>query len=140
MSLVIINITTILAEVSLVIIFFFLVDWSFGKLLFQISAIPWLEKNKGNMLKIRRNIRGFLFLSGFVISLAVIGINGFLIYRGENVRDYSLELLRRIPTGLWIDLGMGILKSIAAIAIAGITLRIANRLLDRVSKVRPECR
>jgi small-conductance mechanosensitive channel len=129
-----INIITIVAEVSLVLIFFFLVDWLFGRLYRQIFKLPLLAKNKTSAAAIRRNVRGFLFLVGFILSLGIVGANGFLIYRGENVRDYSLELVRRIPTEFWISLGLGIVKSIGAIIAASIFLRIFNRLLDILSK------
>ncbi|MGK7927257.1 MAG: mechanosensitive ion channel family protein [Spirulina sp.] len=129
-----INIITIVAEVSLVLIFFFLVDWLFGRLYRQIFKLPALAKSKNSAGAIRRNVRGFLFLVGFLLSLGIIGANGFLIYRGENVRDYSLELFRKIPTEFWIALGLGIVKSIGAIIAASIVLRIFNRLVNMVSK------
>ncbi|WP_204105298.1 MULTISPECIES: mechanosensitive ion channel family protein [Spirulina sp. CCY15215] len=129
-----INIITIVAEVSLVLIFFFLVDWSFSKLYRQIFKIPILEKRKSSASAIRRNVRGFLFLISFLVSLGIVGINSFLIYRGENIRDYSLELIRKIPTEFWISLGLGVVKSIGAIIVTSIALRIFNNGLDSVSK------
>ncbi|MBP0016221.1 MAG: mechanosensitive ion channel family protein [Cyanobacteria bacterium SBLK] len=128
------NIVTVVAEVILVLIFFFLADWLFGRLYRQIFKIPALAKSKDSATAIRRNARGFLFLLGLILSLGVIGANGFLIYRGENVRDYSLELIRRIPQAFWIALGLGILKSIGAIIAASIALRVFNRGLNAVSQ------
>jgi len=127
------NILTIVAEISLVFIFFFLVDWCFGRLYRQIFKISILQTAPINIAVIRRNIRGFLFFLGLLISLAILGLNGFLIYRGESVRDYSLKLLLKIPQELWIALVWGIIKSIGIIITAIIVLRFLNLLLDWVS-------
>ena len=129
-----INIITIVAEVVLVFIFFFLLNWSFNKLYRQIFKISALEIFNSNASVIRHNVRNFIWLLTFLISLALIGINGYLIYRGENVRDYSLQLIRQIPTEFWTNLGLGIVKSLGAIMAANIALRIFNPLLDKVSK------
>ena len=130
-----INILTILAEVSLVFVFLFLVDWCFGRLYKQIlRKVSLLKNKKTNALIIRRNIRGFLFILSLFLSLVIISVNGFLIYRGENVRDYSFKLIRQIPQEFWIALGLGILKSIGVIIGTIIGLRLFNILLDRISK------
>lgn len=129
-----INILTIVAEISLVFIFLFLVDWCFGRLSRQIFKIPLLQKTQTSSSVIRRNVRGLLFLLGLFLSLGIVGVNGFWIYRGENVRDYSLQLLRRIPQEFWIALGWGIIKSIGVIIAEIIAVRLFNLLLDRVSE------
>ena len=129
-----INIITIAAEVVLVFIFFYLVNWCFNKLYRQIFKIPLLEKFKDNVSVIRRNISGFLLLSSFILSLGIIGINGYLVYRGENVRDYSLQIIRKIPTEFWINLGLEIIKSIGIIIVTSLVLRIFDSLLDKVSR------
>lgn len=130
-----INIVTIVAEVSLVFIFFFLVDWCFGKLYRQILIkLPLVGKSQNSISKIRRNFRGFLFLFGLVLSLAIIAFNGFFIYRGKNVRDYSLKLIRQIPQKFWLALGWGIAKSIGIIIATIIVLRVLNLLLDKGSQ------
>ncbi|MEM9541632.1 MAG: mechanosensitive ion channel family protein [Cyanobacteria bacterium P01_E01_bin.42] len=129
-----INIITVVAEVILVLIFFFLADWLFGRLYRQIFKIPALSKAKDSATTIRRNVRNFLYLLSFLLSLAIIGANGFLIYRGENVRDYSLDLIRKIPREFWTNLGLGILQSIGALIAASIALKVFNRLLNALSQ------
>ena len=129
-----INIITIVAEIVLVCIFFFIVNWCFGKLYRQFFKIPILERFNNNASVIRRNVRSFLFFSAIIISLVITGINGFLVYRGENVRDYSLQLIRKIPTDFWLNLGLGIIKSIGVIIVTSLVLRIFDPLLDKVSK------
>ena len=128
------NIITIIAEVSLVLIFFFLVDWCFGRLYRQTLKIPVIQKTSNSISVIRRQIRSFLLFLSLFLSLGIIGVNGFLIYRGKNVRDYSLKLVRQIPQEFWTKLGWGIIKSIIAIIGVIIILRILNFLLNMVSE------
>ncbi|MEM9541631.1 MAG: mechanosensitive ion channel family protein [Cyanobacteria bacterium P01_E01_bin.42] len=129
-----VNIITVVAEVSLILIFFFLVNWLFGRLYRQIFKLPFLAKSKKSAEDIRRSVRGFLFFLSIILSLAIIGANGFLIYRGENVRDYSLELLQRIPREVWIAIGWRLARSVGAIALAGFILGIVNRILNRLQE------
>ncbi|MDJ0675048.1 MAG: mechanosensitive ion channel family protein [Calothrix sp. MO_167.B42] len=128
-----INIITIIAELAINFIFFFLVNWCFNKLYRQVFKIPLLKQFNNNASVIRRNFRIFIFLCCFTISLAIIGINGYLAYRGENVRDYSLSLLSQIPSEFWTALGLGFLKCIGAIIATSIALKIFNPLLDKTS-------
>ncbi|MDJ0798068.1 MAG: mechanosensitive ion channel family protein [Calothrix sp. MO_167.B12] len=128
-----INIITIAAELILVVIFFFLLNWCFDKLYRQIIKIPLLQKINNNPSVIRRNFRVGLFFFSGILSLAIIGINGYLAYRGENVRDYSLQLISQIPTKFWTNLGLRVIKSLGAILAISIALRMFNLLLDKVS-------
>ena len=130
-----INILTILAEISLIFVFFFLVDWCFGKLYRQIARIPIVQRTNSSVSTIRRQIRVFLLLIGLFLALGIIGVNGFLIYRGENVRDYSLKLLSQIPQEFWTELGWGIIKSIGVIIAQIIAMRLFNLLMDRLSEI-----
>lgn len=129
-----INIITIIAEVLLVFIFFFLVNWVLVQLYRNIAKLPFLNIFAGNSAVIRRNVRRFIFFLSFIISLAIIGLNGFLVSRGKNVRDYSWQLFRKIPQEFWIAIGLGIVKSIGVIIALSIALRIFNPLLDKLSK------
>ena len=128
-----INIVTIVAELAINFIFFFLVNWCFNKLYRQIFKIPLLHRFSNNASVIRRNFRIFTFVCSFIIALAIIGINGYLAYSGENVRDYSLYLLSQIPIEFWKALGLGIIQSIGAIIATSIALKILNPLLNKTS-------
>ncbi|MEM9540301.1 MAG: mechanosensitive ion channel family protein [Cyanobacteria bacterium P01_E01_bin.42] len=129
-----VNIVTVIAEVSLVIIVIFLLDWSFSRLYRQLFRLPILKKWQKNATIARRNVRGFLFLIGFLLSLGLIGGNGYLIYRGENVLDYSLNLIQQIPREFWQALGFGIVKSIGAIIFVSLALRFLNPKLEQLAR------
>ena len=135
MNTIAINIITIIAEISLVFIFFFLVNWCFDRLYKKVLLkIPLIKKNEANASVIRRQFRVFLLLLSLLLSLLILGVNGFLIYRGENLRDYSLQLVRQINQDFWTALGWGIIKSMVVILAARIVLKIVNFMLDKVSQ------
>lgn len=88
--------------------------------------VSWLKQGSQTL---RRNIRGILILSGIVLSLGVLGVNGWLLYRGEDLTQYTLTLLRGIPVQFWVTLSLGIVKSISLLILAGIVLRSINHWL-----------
>lgn len=128
------NALTIVAEIAIVIIIFFLVDWVLRKLYKQILRIPQLKNHKNNLSTIQGNIRTFVFLFASLLVLAVVVFNGFLIYRGENIRDFSLQLFRQIPLDFWFTLGLGMVKSMATVFGAWMALRTLNYAVVRLSK------
>jgi small conductance mechanosensitive channel len=79
---------------------------------------------------LRRNMTGLLLLSCLVLCVFIIAANGFLIYRRENIQAYTLELIRRIPSGFWLALGIGIAESIGVIIAAVITLKVIKYWLE----------
>ncbi|TAE98269.1 MAG: mechanosensitive ion channel family protein, partial [Oscillatoriales cyanobacterium] len=95
------NLLIVLAEVGLVIIIFLFLTWLVGnlsKLLIKLSIFK-LDDRGGKIL--RRNITGLLFLTCSVLCILLIGANGFLLYRGEDLQKYTLLLILRIPSEFW---------------------------------------
>ncbi|MEL6438385.1 MAG: mechanosensitive ion channel family protein [Cyanobacteria bacterium J06621_8] len=130
-----INIVTVIAEVSLVFICCFLANWVFKRIYRQIwLKIPFFKNQESTALQIRRRFSRYIWLVGVLLSLIIIGVNGYLIYQGENVRDYSLQLIKRIPQQFWQALGFGIIKSIGAIVATIVVLKVINYLLGLASK------
>jgi len=128
-NLLIINILTILAEISLIIIVLYLLNWVSSKLLKQVSKIGKFNLEK-NTLSLRRKISRFLTISGVVLCLAVLGANGWLIYQGENLQEYTLALMRRQPTEFWVSLGTSVVQSIATVMLAAFSIRPLHNFLD----------
>lgn len=119
-----INILIILAEISLVIIIFFFLIWLVGnlsKLLIKLSIFK-LDEQKVTIL--RRNIKGLLLLLCFVLCTVIIGVNGFLIYQGQDLKKYTQNLIERIPSTFWLTLGIGISQSFGTVIVAAIALKL----------------
>jgi small conductance mechanosensitive channel len=127
------NLLIILAEVGILIIVFLLLRWLVGKLFKLLVRLSIL---KGDDLKIkilRRNITGLLLLSCIVLCILIVGANGYLIYRGENLQQYTIALIRRIPSGFWVTLGIGLAQSIGVVIAAVITLKVIKHWLKIAS-------
>jgi small conductance mechanosensitive channel len=127
------NILIILAEVGLVILVFVLLRWILGKLFKLFIRLSILKSDDIKIRILRRNMTGFLLLSCLLLCVFIIAANGFLIYRRENIQAYTLDLIRRIPSGFWLALGIGIAKSIGVIIAAVIALKVIKYWLEIAS-------
>ena len=124
------DILIILAEVSLLIFLGLLLNWLLGKSFQQLMKVAWLKKGERSAIVLRRNIRGILVLLVVVLSLAIVVANGWLIYQGENLQEYTIKLIRDIPLDFWSGLAIGLLKSLGILALVSITSRPLQRGLD----------
>lgn len=127
------NLLIILAEVCLVIItflFLILLVGNLSKLLIKFSLFNFPERQ----IKIlRRNLTGFLLFACSVLCILLIGVNGFLIYQGQELQKYTLDLIGRIPAGFWLTLGIGIAQSIGIVIFAAIALKLLKYCLTIAS-------
>lgn len=116
----------IFAEVSIVIFVFFLVNWLLNKV-FKLLLKDSVVKSEGRSIKnLRRNIKGLLILTCLVLCILILAANGFLLYRGENLQQYTLLLIHRIPSGFWVTLGIGSAQSIGILILAALALKLVR--------------
>ncbi len=116
----------ILAEVGLIICVLFLLNWLLNKG-FKLVLRNSLVKNEGRSIKtLCRNIKGLLILTCLLSCILIVGANGFLLYRGENLQQYTLLLIERIPSKYWVTLGIGSAKSIGTLILAAIALKFVR--------------
>ncbi|MBD2777758.1 mechanosensitive ion channel family protein [Iningainema tapete] len=125
----------ILAEVSLTIFVFLLVNWLVGKFSGMFINISIFRGQERNIKTLRRNIKGLLILTCLVLCILIVAANGFLLYRGENLQKYTLSLIERIPSGFWLTLGIGIAQSVGTLIVAAIALKIVRYWL-KVANIR----
>lgn len=118
------NLLIILAEVGLVIVTFLLIAWLIANLLKILAKFSILNFENNRIRILRRNLIGVVLLVGFVLCILVVAGNVFLIYRGEDLQKYTLELIRRIPSGFWVTLGIGIAKCVGIIIVAALGLKV----------------
>ncbi|MBD2481420.1 mechanosensitive ion channel family protein [Planktothrix sp. FACHB-1365] len=127
------NLLIILAEVSLVIIIFLVligIVRNSSQLLIKFSIF----KSEDPRIKtLRRNITRLLVLIGLLLCILIVGVNGFLLYQGKNIQQYTLNLISRIPPEFWITLGIGIGQSIGAVVVAVIALKLLKYWLKIAS-------
>ena len=129
------NVLIVLVEVSLVITIFIFLIWlvrNSSQLLVKFSIF----KSEDTRIKtLRRNITRLLLLVCLLLCILIIGANGFLLYQGENLQQYTLNLIGRIPPEFWITLGIGILESIGVVIVAIIALKLLKYWL-KIANIR----
>jgi moderate conductance mechanosensitive channel len=129
------NILIILAQVSIVIFVFLLLSWLVNKLFKVFTKTSILKSEDRSIKTLRRNITGLLLLICLVVCILIVGANGYLVYRGENLQQYTVLLIKRIPPGFWVTLGIGIAQSIGTLITATIALKILKYWL-KVASIR----
>jgi moderate conductance mechanosensitive channel len=127
------NLLVILAEVSCVILIFLFLIWLIGNLSKLFIKASIFNNQDRSIKSLVRNIRAFLFGICLLSCILILGGNGFLIYRGENLQQYTLDLLQAIPSGFWVALGIGIFQSIGIIILATIGLKFIKSWLKTAS-------
>ncbi|MGI9202478.1 MAG: mechanosensitive ion channel family protein [Woeseiaceae bacterium] len=123
------NITTIAVEVGVIVIAFVVLNSIFKRVISRIIDTPALSRWQGVASKALANIRLLLTLLAVFCILGAIGANLYLMYLGENLSEYTRELIQGIPRQFWIDTGIGLAKILGLIIIASIILRYVRRVL-----------
>ncbi|MFB8797087.1 MAG: mechanosensitive ion channel family protein [Microcoleus sp.] len=123
----------ILAEVCLVIIIFLFLTWLVGNLSKLSIKLSIFKLDDRGIKILRRQSTGLLLLACSVLCILIVGANGFLLYRGEDLEKYTLDLILRIPSEFWLTLGIGIAQSIGTVIVAAIALKVLKYCLKVAS-------
>jgi len=126
------NILIILGEVIFLIIICLLLNWVIGIIFKQVTKVSWLQGKTANITFLRRNISRILILTSVVLCLVVVGINGMVIYRGGNVQEFQLNLIRSLPTQLWRDLFTASWKTVSLLILVKFSISPLSRGIDWV--------
>jgi moderate conductance mechanosensitive channel len=127
------NLLIILAEVGLVIIIFLFLTWLVGNLSKLLIKFSIFNVNEKQIKILRRNITGLLLLTCLFLCILIVGANGFLLYQGQDLQKYTINLILRIPSEFWLALGIGIAQSISTVIVAAIALKILKYSLKLAS-------
>ncbi|NMG21850.1 mechanosensitive ion channel family protein [Brasilonema bromeliae] len=126
------NILIILAEVVFLILIFSLFNLLIGIIFRQFNKVSWLQGRTANITFLRRNISRLLILICVVLCLALIAMNGVIIYRGGNVKEFQLNLVRSIPTQFWLNFLTASLKSVSLLMLVKFSIPPLQRGVDWV--------
>jgi len=58
------------------------------------------------------NLRLMVFLTGLLTAFSLLGLAGYMTYRGLSLEEGWLWLMSRIPEGFWLNIGIGFAKSL----------------------------
>lgn len=125
-----INLLSIAGAVVALVIAFAIAGWILGRLLRVLASVPAMNRFEGPIDVVRTNLRLLLMLACVLASVGAIGGGAWLMYQEEIIWEYLLAQVRSIPPEFWMDLGIGLGKSIGLAIAAAIVLRWVRRALD----------
>lgn len=126
------NILIILGEVIFLIVIFSLFNLLIGLIFKQFAKLSWLQGRTENITFMRRSISRLLILISVLLCLALIGVNGMVIYRGGNIQEFQLNLIRSLPTEFWINIFTASLKSVSLLMLVKLSIPPLNSGMDWV--------
>ena len=124
------NLLTVVAELLLIILLFVVLNWIVRRIVRGVVAVPALRRFADNAESLRRSIRLLLLLVCLVLCVGVASASGYLMYKGENLATYTLELVQGIPQQFWMTLAVALAKTIGVVILAAIAVRWLRRMLD----------
>ncbi|KAB8332171.1 mechanosensitive ion channel family protein [Scytonema tolypothrichoides VB-61278] len=122
----------ILAEVVFFVFIFSLFNLLIGIIFRQFNKVSWLQGRTANITFLRRNISRLLILICVVLCLALIAMNGVIIYRGGNIKEFQLNLVRSIPTQFWLNFLTASLKSVSLLLLVKFSIPPLQRGIESV--------
>ncbi|MUG91884.1 mechanosensitive ion channel [Scytonema sp. UIC 10036] len=126
------NVLIILGEVIFLIVIFSLLNWLTSIIFKQSAKVSWLQGRTTNITFLHRSISRLLILISVIMCLVLIGVNGMVIYRGGNVQEFQLNLLRSLPTQFWKNFITASLKTVALLMLVNISIAPLSRTIDGV--------
>jgi len=127
-----VNIAITLAGIAGIIVSFVLLN---GLVQFstRVLAATWLRHHTAKLTNLRQNATVVLLVACILLCVVVAGVNGVLIFRGQAVAAFYLNLLGSIPRQFWISLAIALLKCISLLLLVKLSLPYGLKVLDRAS-------
>ena len=126
------NILIFLAEVGVLVLMFFLLNWLAVKSLKQVMKMAWLKREENTFQTLRRDIQLILTIACVVLCFLVVGVNGYLIYQGKNLKQETLALIHSIHQDFWINWGWALGKCLLIVIVAAQVIRVIHPLFNKI--------
>lgn len=126
------DILIIVAELILLAIVLLSLKGLSSQILHLVSQRGWFQFGDNTVSKLRRKISRSLIWSGVLLSLVLVGINGFLIQRGENLKRYTLDVLNQTSPAALQTIAIGALKSFLLLLVVAFTIPIIRSTLQKL--------
>lgn len=124
------NFLVIVAEISLLALVFGMLNLLAGEILKQLTKVASSKKIKITIQNIKKNTKTALTIGGGLLGIVILGLNGWLIYQGENLLQYTTSFINNIPQEFWVNLGMGAGRSFFLLFLLAVTQPYIQRLID----------
>ncbi|MGJ5634271.1 mechanosensitive ion channel family protein [Nostoc sp. CALU 1950] len=126
------NILIILGEVIFFIVIFSILNLLIGIIFKQFTKLTWLQGRTANITFLRRSISKILISICVIMCLALVGVNGMVIYRGGNIQEFQLNLIRSLPSQFWINIFTASFKSVSLLLLVKFSIPPLKRGIDWV--------
>ncbi|NER96737.1 MAG: mechanosensitive ion channel family protein [Symploca sp. SIO1B1] len=127
------DIVIIIAEVCILISVTILLNWVLGILVNKLTTLGKFTEYTQPFIRQHKTIQKIVTLSGVLLCLVTIGVNGFIIYQGRSVQEFQLNLLQLIPPQFWSNLAISTLKSVMIVLLVKLSLPRVNIFIDQLS-------
>jgi small conductance mechanosensitive channel len=104
-------------ELALLLALYLVLNGALRLLASRVRRVPALEAVSGRIVGALQFVRMLARLGLALLAVAVIGLNAYQVYLGNDVREFASEQLARIPPGFWVEMA-GRLLAVIALAIA----------------------
>lgn len=124
------NILIILGEVIFLIVIFSLFNLLIGLIFKQVAKLSWLQARTADITFLRRSISRLLILISVILCLVLVGVNGIVIYRGGNIQEFQLNLIRSLPSQFWMNLFTASLKTVSLLMLVKFSVPPLHQGID----------
>jgi hypothetical protein len=100
-------------------------------ILFKALSHAKPEELAKPLLSLRQNISLLLLITCAGLCFLAVGVNGVLIYQGKSVQDFQLNLIRSIPSHVWMTLAIALVKSVILLLLTRFSIPILHGFMGR---------
>ncbi len=126
------NFLVIVAEIGLLLFIFLAVNWLVRQILKQLTKAVSSKKIKITIQNIQRNTQTTLTIGAGLLGILILGLNIWLINKGENLLKYTKSFINNIPEEFWVNLGMGAGRSLFLLFLLAATQPYLQRLIENL--------
>lgn len=98
----------------------------------RLEARPAFQGKRAGMVTLRRNSRILLVLFWSASLIALLGYNGYLLYKNVDLMDHGNNWVRSLPEGFWLSLGINLGKVIGLAFVAALVSKYLGKLLIKL--------
>ena len=128
------NIIITAVEVGAIVLIFALI-YGIVNIVFKAISSSVLKNPESRVARYRRQIGILLLLVCAILCLCIVGINGYFIYKGNDVLEIQKSLIPTIPKKFWLSLVVSLAKCLLLVLLVKMLLRLIPSAIDRLSTV-----
>lgn len=120
------------AEVVVAIVAFILLYWIVRIVVGRVAAMAQRGEKSEKPITLLRGLIWLLVLLGVLTCAAIIGFNGFYLYKGEDIYAHTMAFIENIPPDFWRRLIENVGKVVGVMLGAWIIIRIIRKILSKI--------